>query len=71
MTILGQDKLVVDYAADYIIMTIPAFYMNGLTETNRRWLNCFRLTYVPMIVQMITFAMHILWLYLFVVKWNM
>ena len=50
LTSLGQEKLVVDYAASFMCMTFPAFYLDGLAEANRRWLNCLRLTYVPMIV---------------------
>ena len=45
---LEQEELVVDYAAYYILMTIPALYIVAMSEVGRKWLNCMRINRMPM-----------------------
>ena len=49
-------------------MSLPGFYCCGLFDLNKRWLNCFKITLVPMIAQVLGTVLHVYWCYLFIEK---
>ena len=68
---LGQDPIVCEEAYRYIMTSLPSMYFLGQFDLKKRFLNCMKITWVPMVAQSTATMVHILWCYLFVVKWDM
>ena len=67
----NQNPKVVEYASDFVITTIPAYYILAINNLSKRWLASMRLTFFPMYAQIIAGVFHIVWCYLFVIVWEM
>ena len=46
---LGQEKEVVKHAYKYVLVNLLSVYFLGMFDLNKRFLNCLRTTWVPMI----------------------
>ena len=46
---LGQDEKVTWYAAQYVFVNLPGVYCLGMFDLTKRFLNCMKTTWVPMI----------------------
>ena len=47
---IGQDEAVSGYAKNYVLIYIPALYLFGLIDGQRRFLTSLKKTFVPMLV---------------------
>ena len=65
---LGQDEKVTWYAAQYVFVSLPGVYFHGMFDLTKRFLNCMKTTWVPMIAQVCATFLHIYWCNLFVVQ---
>ena len=64
----GQDPEVCLQAQRYIVRAMLGMYFQGLYDLNKRWLNCLKITWVPMIAQTCGTLIHIGWCHLFTVR---
>ena len=46
---LGQDEEVIEYAKQYVLVNLPGVYFLGMFDLTKRFLNCMKTTWVPMI----------------------
>ena len=56
---VGQDPTVSKYAQIYLNAYLPALILFGYIDQQQRFLNMFRLNYIPLIFQIIGQAFHI------------
>ena len=71
LLLLKQDVKVAANAQLYIYSYIPALILNGLNDSQRRFLNMVELTRIPLICQFGGTVIHIGFCLLFVRKWEM
>ena len=50
LVLLHQSKEVAKYSQEYILATMPGLFFNGLIDGQRRFLNCFELTKVALVI---------------------
>lgn len=62
--LVGFDAEASYYSQIYINRMIPSIFFAGLVDSNRRLLNSMGYQNQPMIIQLITLPLHILWCYL-------
>ena len=62
----GQDPKVSGFTAQYLIYYMPGFFIYGLSDLNKKFLNSFRLNFIPMIAFTLSVMLHPLWSYIFV-----
>ena len=58
-------------AYKYIMTSLPSMYFLGLFDLKKRFLNCMKISWVPMVAQVGGTLLHIFWCYLFVTKLEM
>jgi MATE family multidrug resistance protein len=63
--LMGFDREASYYSLMYIYMLIPALWVLGLLDANRRLLSCMGYQNVPMAIQITNTFLHILWCWLF------
>lgn len=68
---MGQDPEVALYASQYSKSMILATVCFGQFDLMKRFLIQLQVSWVPMIAQVITTLLHILWCYIFVIKLDM
>lgn len=68
---LGQDEKVIENALTYIYYNLPGAYFAGMFDLQKRFLNCFKMTWIPMIIAVLATCIHLLWCKLFVIKLEM
>ena len=56
---MGQDPLVAQYAQTYILVNLPGVYFMGQFDLAKRFLNCLRITWVPMVAQVGSTFLHL------------
>lgn len=66
----GQEKEVIENALEFVKYYLPGCYFFALYDLNRRFLICFKITIVPMIMIVGISLLHILNCYLFVDLWG-
>lgn len=66
LVLLGQDPQVSSYAHQYNIVFLPAIYLLGLIDQQKKFLNSLQKNFVPSVISSIGAVMHIGWCYLFV-----
>eukprot|EP00349_Pseudokeronopsis_sp_Brazil_P008556 CAMPEP_0202961894 /NCGR_PEP_ID=MMETSP1396-20130829/5989_1 /ASSEMBLY_ACC=CAM_ASM_000872 /TAXON_ID= /ORGANISM="Pseudokeronopsis sp., Strain Brazil" /LENGTH=294 /DNA_ID=CAMNT_0049682093 /DNA_START=264 /DNA_END=1148 /DNA_ORIENTATION=+ len=71
MLSLRVPEEVVAYAVIYVKNLVPALYFMGLFDAYRRYMNCYALSYVPMVIQACTILLHCGLCYIFVHRYNM
>jgi MATE family multidrug resistance protein len=71
LLLLKQDPRVCSNAQRYIYSYIPALVLNGLNDSQRRFLNMMELTRIPLICQLGGTIIHIAFCLLFFTKWKM
>ena len=54
-----------------MILYTPGLYLYGLCDIYRRYLNCFRKNFLPMLSFSVSVAIHPIWLYIFVVQFEL
>ena len=71
--ILGQQEEVIVHANTYVIDNLLSVYLMGMYDLNKRFLNCLKTTWVPMISQVLATLLHIFWCHLFVTvfEWDL
>ena len=67
----GQDPLVSYYTQSYLVYYAPGFYLYSLCDLYRKFLNCFQLSFLPMVSFVISVGLHPLWCYLFIVQFKL
>ena len=50
---------------------LPAIYIAGLVDAERRFLNCMKRNYATLMIQILGTTFHIFWCYLFVDVYHM
>jgi Na+-driven multidrug efflux pump len=68
---IGQDEDVAKYAHQYNMVFLPAIYIAGLVDAERRFLNCMKRNYATLMIQIFGTTFHIFWCYLFVDVYHM
>jgi MATE family multidrug resistance protein len=63
---IGQDPDVSHFAHKYNLVFLPAMYIQGLMDADRRFLNCMKKNYATLMIQTFGAISHIFWCYLFV-----
>lgn len=63
----GQDEEVIEYAMIYVLVNLPGVYLDGMFDLTKRFLNCCRATWIPMLAQIVATVLHIFWCHVFVV----
>ena len=66
LLLIGQDPQVAAYAHTYNIYYLPAVYLYGLVDAERRFLNCLKRNFVTLMVQSIGTLFHVFACYFFV-----
>ena len=61
---LGLDPDSAQFAQTYINMTLPAYYMFGLADANKRVLNCMGFQNGPLIIQIIAVFLHFCFIFI-------
>ena len=63
----------IEHAFQFIILNLPGAYFLGMFDLTRRFLNCFKTTWVPMLCQVMIIALHLFWCHLFVnrLEWDL
>ena len=56
---MGQDPMVAQYAQTYIVVNLPGVYFMGQFDLAKRFLNCLRITWVPMVAQVGSTFLHL------------
>ena len=62
----GQQEEVIEHANTYLLDNLFSVYLMGMYDLNKRFLNCLKTTWIPMITQVLTTLLHIFWCHLFV-----
>ena len=57
----GQDPIVSGYTSIYLLYYMPGLLVYGLSDLNRKFLNSFKLNFIPMISFAISVMMHPIW----------
>lgn len=65
---LGQEEAVIAHAHEYVLLCLPGAYMLSMFDLTKRFLNCLKFSWVPMIAQVSATLLHIFWCNLFVVQ---
>ena len=65
---LGQEESVIEHARKFILFNLFSVYLLGMYDMVKRYLNCHKQTWIPMIAQVIATTLHIVWCYLFVLR---
>ena len=65
---LGQDESVIGYAHTYVMVSLPGAYFLSMFDATKRFLNCLKISWVPMIAQVGATLLHVVWCHIFVVR---
>ena len=68
---IGQDPKVSRDAHSYICLTMPGIFFRGQFDLTKRFLQAMRITFVPMVVQILSTLLHVYLCFLLVVKLKM
>ena len=71
MVMLGQDKEVAQYAQQFVVMSLPSVVLSGLNDSQKKFLNCFKKNYVPMVTNAVNVLLYPVILYIFVFQLNL
>ena len=71
--VLGQEEEVIEHASTYILISLFSIYLFAMYDLTKRFLNCLRTTWVPMVTQVCATLLHIFWCHLFVnvMEWDL
>ena len=64
----GQDPKVSGFTAQYLLYYMPGFFIYGLSDLNKKFLNSFRLNFIPMFSFTISVFLHPFWSQYFVIE---
>lgn len=64
----GQDPIISGLTAQYLIFYMPGFFVYGLSDLNKKFLNSFRLSFIPMMAFTVSIIIHPFWCHFFVIK---
>jgi Na+-driven multidrug efflux pump len=59
---------VAEYAQQFVVSSLPSVFLSGMNDSQKKFLNCFKKNYVPMVTNAINVALYPVILYLFVFK---
>ena len=71
MVMLGQDKEVAQYAQQFVVISLPSVVLSGLNDSQKKFLNCFKKNYVPMVTNAVNVLLYPVILYIFVFQLNL
>ena len=66
LSALGQQEEVIEHANSFILSSLASVYLLGMYDLEKRFLNCLRTTWVPMVACVGANLLHILWCHIFV-----
>ena len=70
LSALGQQPDVIEHANEFILAGLLSVYLEGMFDLEKRFLNCLKTTWVPMIANVGANLLHILWCHIFVTVWG-
>ena len=68
---LGKSPELIEYSQTYISVNLPGVFFLGLFDLERRFLNCAKSSWAPMIVQAFVTFLHLYWCQIFVAHLEM
>lgn len=68
---IGQDKEVAHVACIYVVIMLPGVWAMGQFDATKKFLSSQQTAKIPVVVQLITTALHVLWAWLFIRHMNM
>ena len=60
-----------EYSAELIRILVLSVYFKGLFDVSAKWINSMRVTWVPMVIQVVATGLQLLCCYLFVTVWDL
>ena len=68
---INQDPKTSTYTRQFLLSYVPGLFLWGICDLYRRYLSCFKKTFLPMVSYFIATSLHPFWCYLFVNHFNL
>ena len=62
----SENHTAIKLAHSFIMLNLPGVYFMSLFDMTRGFLNCFKATWIPMLIQVTATCLHVFWCHLFI-----